>query len=147
MIRMQVADEDLVEVFIGDHQRRDVSHRPGAQVEDQLFAVTELEQEAGTGLGEPLVRHAGAAGNDADLFLGEDFGPRVVDIAVGHDAVGTDASGLVRRLSGSDDVNESTRLAVLLSDQVRAYDERNNCEERKHPERLLPKKGTHRYSS
>jgi hypothetical protein len=43
-------------------------------------------------------------------------------------------------LSGSDDVNESTRLAVLLSDQVRAYDERNNCDERKHPERLLPEK-------
>jgi hypothetical protein len=66
--------------------------------------------------------HAGTAGNDADLFLGEDFGPRVVDIEFSHDVVGTGASGLVRRLSGTDGVNGSSRLAVLLASAMRCQE-------------------------
>jgi hypothetical protein len=71
-----------------------------------------------------------------------------LDISIGLPSWYIANSGNRRdQVRSPDDVNGSPRLAVLLSDQVRAYEERDNREEREHPERLLPEKGTHRYSS
>ena len=43
MVRVQVSDEDLVEIVIGDLQGRDAFGRSGTDVEDELVAVAKLD--------------------------------------------------------------------------------------------------------
>ncbi len=95
----RVAEEDLVQVLVGDHQRRDVARRSRPQVEKELLAVAELEQEAGRRLAAPLVRHARAAGDHPDLVLGQHLGTGVVNVAVRRNDIRAlnDAAGGLRR--------------------------------------------------
>ena len=39
MISVQVTEKNLGEIFVGDHQRRDVAHRPRANIEDEFVAI------------------------------------------------------------------------------------------------------------
>ena len=83
MIGVQVAEDDLGQILSGDHQRVDVAHRAGADVEDDLLAIAELKQEASRGLGPTRVGHTGAAGDDAHLVRGQHLGAGIVDIPIG----------------------------------------------------------------
>jgi len=80
MVAVQVADEDLVEVVVGDLQRGDPLGRAAARVEQELVAVAQLDEEARGRLFHARRRHAGAAGDDAHLVGGEVLGIREIDI-------------------------------------------------------------------
>ena len=100
MIGMQVTEKYLGQVFGRNHQRVDVAHRAGADIENHLLAITELEQETGRRLAAARVRHAGAAGDNANLVLGQYLGAGIIDVAVGRDYIGPldhAAGGLRRR--------------------------------------------------
>ena len=77
-----MADKNLVEIFVGNHQRCNVAHGARPKVEDHFLAIAEFEQKTGTCLGNALVRHAGAAGNDPHFVFSEYFGPWVIRIAL-----------------------------------------------------------------
>ena len=47
MVGVQMAEEDLRQVLVGDHKRSDVTHRTRADVEDKLVTVTQFEQKTG----------------------------------------------------------------------------------------------------
>jgi hypothetical protein len=72
----------LVQVVVGDHQRRHVGYGARSDIEQKLVAVADLDQEAGRGLTATRSRHAGAAGNDPYLVFSEFLGSRVIHIAV-----------------------------------------------------------------
>jgi hypothetical protein len=60
----------------------DVLHRAGADIEDQLLAVTKLHQEACRRLAVTGSRHAGAAGRDANLVFFKCLRAGVVHVAI-----------------------------------------------------------------
>jgi len=80
---VQVTDEYLGQVLGRDHQRVDVTHRFAAEVENNLFAIAELEQETGRRLAAARIRHAGAAGHDTHLVLRQHYSAGIVYVAVG----------------------------------------------------------------
>ena len=82
VVRVQVAEKDFGEVLIGDHERCDIAHRPRADVEDEFIAVAQFEQKTSRSLRQTLIRHTRAAGDNANLVLGQHFSSRVVDIAI-----------------------------------------------------------------
>ena len=88
MVGVQVREEDLVQVVVGDHERREVGGRSRADVEEELVAVAQLHQEARGGLTVPGRRHAGSAGDDPNLVRLQFLRARVVRVAVLHGAHG-----------------------------------------------------------
>ena len=54
----------------------------GAEVEDELLAVAELDEEAGRSLLEPGHGHPGATGYDPHLVRGQLLGAREVDFVI-----------------------------------------------------------------
>jgi hypothetical protein len=97
VIGVQVGQEDLVEVLIGDHQCGQVRHRAAADVENELVAVACLNEETGGCLTAARGRHAGAAGCDPNLVLGKHLRARVIDVAIRCNFIraGDDAAGSV----------------------------------------------------
>jgi hypothetical protein len=84
VVDVQMADEDLVDQVVGDLLRGDALVTAGADVEEELVAVPELDQPAGRRLLGPRARHAGSEGNDSHLVGRELLGPRVVDVSLLH---------------------------------------------------------------
>ena len=82
VVRVQVGEKDHVQVIKGDHQRRHVGVGAGADVENELVAVAELDQPAGRRLTATRRRHTGTEGDEADLVRPENLGARVVDVTV-----------------------------------------------------------------
>ena len=82
VVRVQVGEKDFVQIVKGDHQRRHVGVGAGADVEDELVAVAELDQPAGRRLAAARCRHARSQSNQPDLVRPENLGARVVDVAV-----------------------------------------------------------------
>ncbi len=77
-----MADEHLVEVVVGDLQRRDALGRAGADVEQELIAVAELDEPACCRLFGARVGHAGAAGEETDPIFLQRFRTGVVRVTV-----------------------------------------------------------------
>ena len=67
VVNVKVADKDLVEVIVGDFLGGDPLMRPAADIEEELVAVAELDQETGRCLLRPGTRHARAQRRDAHL--------------------------------------------------------------------------------
>ena len=80
VVGVEMADEDLVEVVVGDLEGRDPLGRAGADVEQELVAVAQLHEPAGCGLLGASVGHTGATGGDAHLVRSQRLGPGVVDL-------------------------------------------------------------------
>ncbi len=68
VIAVKMPDEDLVEEVVRNLERGDPFGGTRADVEDELFAVAELHEEAGRRLGHARIRHAGSARDDAHLI-------------------------------------------------------------------------------
>jgi hypothetical protein len=75
-------DKNLVEVVVGDLQRRYAFGRSAANVKDEFVAIAKFDEKTGRGLGRAGGRHTGAAGNHAHFVFGKSLGVRIVDIAI-----------------------------------------------------------------
>jgi hypothetical protein len=75
-----MCDEDLVQIVERNTERVDPLQRSVAHIEDELIAVSQLDQEAGGSLLEPRHRHTGAKGDDAHLVGLQLFRAGVVDV-------------------------------------------------------------------
>ena len=80
MISVQMADEDLVQPVPGDVQGGKSLRSAGPDVEDELVAVAQLDQEAGGGLRHARIRHARTAGDDPHLLRTEILTVRQIHI-------------------------------------------------------------------
>jgi hypothetical protein len=67
VVGVQVSNEDLVEVVIGDLQGRDAFGRSATSVEDEFVAVAEFDKEAGRRLGGTRGRRI-SSGARSSLF-------------------------------------------------------------------------------
>jgi hypothetical protein len=77
-----MAEEDLIEVIVGNAERGKSFRRAGADIEDELVAVAEFDQPAGSGLLRARVRHACATGGDAHFVRAEILGAGKIGISV-----------------------------------------------------------------
>ncbi len=82
MIGVQVTDEQLVEVVVGDLHGGDALGGAETDVEDELVAVAQLDDPAGRRLLRSGIGHAGTAGDDPHLVRRQVFGAGIVDIPV-----------------------------------------------------------------
>ncbi len=84
---MEVADEHLRQEIRRDHHGRKIRHGPCTEVEQELVAVAQLDEEATRGLATACRRKPRAASGHANLICAEWLSARVVDIALGCDTV------------------------------------------------------------
>ena len=77
-----MGQKDLVQKIVGNHQCGNVDHGAGADVEQELVAVTGFHQPAGRRLVASRCGQTGTASKQANLILVECLGARVIDIAV-----------------------------------------------------------------
>ena len=83
VIGVQMSDEQLVQIVVGNLHRGDALGRSQTDIEDELVAVAQLDDPAGRGLFRPGIGHTGTAGDDPHLVGRQILGARIVDIPVG----------------------------------------------------------------
>ena len=84
MVHVQMADEFLVEEVIVDVVAGYPAHGLGADVKDELVAVSQFHQPAGRGLFGTHRGLACAAGCDTHLLSAERFGSRKIEAMIGE---------------------------------------------------------------
>lgn len=82
MVRMEMTDEHLVKVVVGNLEGRNSLRRPGSDIEEELVAVSELYELTRGGLLGAGVGHPRAASGHTHLVGRQIFRPRVVHVAV-----------------------------------------------------------------
>ena len=97
VVGVKVPDEYLVQEVVGNLEGRNALGRAGPDVEQELVAVSELDQPTGGRLLRTCVRHSRSARRDAHLIRVQRLGARIVDVAVLDRARGRDRLTLLRQ--------------------------------------------------
>ena len=114
-VGVQVGQKDLVEKVIRDHQRGDVDHGAGPNVEQELIAVAEFDEKTRCSLIAARRRQTGAAGEQADFIFAQFLRTGVIDVAIRCRACRA-ADFAARRLGGRDHCTDSKIFGTVEYD-------------------------------